>query len=199
MAYSEFTLLKIKETFGDFTIDQESNLFHSIEAVEVSNLLNEILKENIPLALAVHTEKARSEFIIAPILVELRKILDHKISLFSGIDFNVDPSIGLNGQCDFIISTSRDQLVLTAPLILIVEAKNENIKGELGQCIAEMIAAKLFNEREENQITTIYGVVTTGTAWRFLKLEDRIVSIDLPEYYIDNVGKILGIFHNIVC
>lgn len=199
MAYSEFTLSKIKETFGDFTIDQESNLFHSIEAVEVSNLLNEILKENIPLALAVHTEKARSEFIIAPILVELRKILDHKISLFSGIDFNVDPSIGLNGQCDFIISTSRDQLVLTAPLILIVEAKNENIKGGLGQCIAEMIAAKLFNEREENQITTIYGVVTTGTAWRFLKLEDRIVSIDLPEYYIDNVGKILGIFHNIVC
>ncbi|MFB3042118.1 MAG: hypothetical protein ACE1ZS_10045 [Candidatus Poribacteria bacterium] len=199
MAYSEFTLLKIKETFGDFTIDQESNLFHSIEAVEVSNLLNEILKENIPLALAVHTEKARSEFIIAPILVELRKTLDHKISLFSGIDFNVDPSIGLNGQCDFIISTSRDQLVLTAPLILIVEAKNENIKGGLGQCIAEMIAAKLFNEREENQITTIYGVVTTGTAWRFLKLEDRIVSIDLPEYYIDNVGKILGIFHNIVC
>lgn len=199
MAYSEFTLLKIKETFGDFTIDQESNLFHSIEAVEVSNLLNEILKENIPLALAVHTEKARSEFIIAPILVELRKILDHKISLFSGIDFNVDPSIGLNGQCDFIISTSRDQLVLTAPLILIVEAKNENIKGGLGQCIAEMIAAKLFNEREENQITTIYGVVTTGTAWRFLKLEDRIVSIDLPEYYIDNAGKILGIFHNIVC
>ncbi|MCH8289791.1 hypothetical protein IH992_01620 [Candidatus Poribacteria bacterium] len=199
MAYSEFTLSKIKETFGDFTIDQESNLFHSIEAVEVSNLLNEILKENIPLALAVHTEKARSEFIIAPILVELRKTLDHKISLFSGIDFNVDPSIGLNGQCDFIISTSRDQLVLTAPLILIVEAKNENIKGGLGQCIAEMIAAKLFNEREENQITTIYGVVTTGTAWRFLKLEDRIVSIDLPEYYIDNVGKILGIFHNIVC
>lgn len=199
MAYSEFTLLKIKETFGDFTIDQESNLFHSIEAVEVSNLLNEILKENIPLALAVHTEKARSEFIIAPILVELRKILDHKISLFSGIDFNVDPSIGLNGQCDFIISTSRDQLVLTAPLIMIVEAKNENIKGGLGQCIAEMIAAKLFNEREENQITTIYGVVTTGTAWRFLKLEDRIVSIDLPEYYIDNAGKILGIFHNIVC
>jgi len=199
MAYSEFTLSKIKETFGDFTIDQESNLFHSIEAVEVSNLLNEILKENIPLALAVHTEKARSEFIIAPILVELRKTLDHKISLFSGIDFNVDPSIGLNGQCDFIISTSRDQLVLTAPLIMIVEAKNENIKGGLGQCIAEMIAAKLFNEREENQITTIYGVVTTGTAWRFLKLEDRIVSIDLPEYYIDNVGKILGIFHNIVC
>ena len=199
MAYSEFTLLKIKETFGDFTIDQESNLFHSIEAVEVSNLLNEILKENIPLALAVHTEKARSEFIIAPILVELRKILDHKISLFSGIDFNVDPSIGLNGQCDFIISTSRDQFVLTAPLILIVEAKNENIKGGLGQCIAEMIAAKLFNEREENQITTIYGIVTTGTAWRFLKLEDRIVSIDLPEYYIDNAGKILGIFHNIVC
>ena len=199
MAYSEFTLSKIKETFGDFTIDQESNLFHSIEAVEVSNLLNEILKENIPLALAVHTEKARSEFIIAPILVELRKTLDHKISLFSGIDFNVDPSIGLNGQCDFIISTSRDQLVLTAPLIMIVEAKNENIKGGLGQCIAEMIAAKLFNEREENQITTIYGIVTTGTAWRFLKLEDRIVSIDLPEYYIDNVGKILGIFHNIVC
>ncbi|GCL35647.1 MAG: hypothetical protein ACKO9I_12000 [Sphaerospermopsis kisseleviana] len=52
--------------------------------------------------------------------------------------------------------------MINAPVILVVEAKNENIKGGLGQCIAEMYAAKLFNEREENEITEIYGVVTTG-------------------------------------
>jgi len=74
-----------------------------------------------------------------------------------------------------------------------VEAKNENIKTGFGQCVAEMIAAQLFNEREENAIKTIYGVVTIGTIWRFLKLEGNVVDIDLTEYYIKNVNKILGI------
>jgi transketolase C-terminal domain/subunit len=53
---------------------------------------------------------------------------------------------------------------------MIVEAKNENIKGGLGQCVAEMVAAQIFNEREANAIDTIYGAVTTGEIWKFLKL-----------------------------
>ncbi|MFM7369314.1 MAG: hypothetical protein ACKO2Z_16300, partial [Sphaerospermopsis kisseleviana] len=83
-------------------------------------------------------------------------------------------------------------------VVTIVEAKKENINAGLGQCVAEMIAARMFNEREGNNIQTIYGTVTTGTNWKFLKLINQVVEIDLSEYYINNIGKILGILSSIV-
>lgn len=82
---------------------------------------------------------------------------------------------------------------MTAPVVIIVEAKKENINGGLGQCIAEMIAARIFNERQSLDIPVIYGAVTSGTNWRFLKLEEQVVSIDLTEYYLRDIKKILGI------
>ena len=136
--------------------------------------------------------------IIAPILIALRKYLNNQISLFSGIDFTVDSAQGLNGNCDFIISRSPELLILNAPVVTIVEAKKENINAGLGQCVAEMLAAKLFNEREGNNIQTIYGTVTTGTNWKFLKLIGQVIEIDLSEYYINDIGKIIGILSNIL-
>ncbi|NEP10091.1 MAG: hypothetical protein F6K14_07710 [Symploca sp. SIO2C1] len=192
MAYSDFTLDRVKKEFG-LTLSDKVDIFADVPEYKCSESLAEILRENLPLALASNTEKSRSEMIIAPILIELRKQLQHQISLFSGIEFNIDSAKGLNGSCDFIISRSSELLLITAPVIAIVEAKKENINAGLGQCIAEMVASQLFNEREENKIETIYGVVTTGTNWRFLKLEGQVISIDLSEYYINNVNKILGI------
>ncbi|CAK8725779.1 hypothetical protein H206_00072 [Candidatus Electrothrix aarhusensis] len=193
MSYSNFDLKTVKQKLGVHLAEQDG-LFSAVAGITVSPSFQDILQENVPLARAINTEKARSELIIANILVELRKILKHQISLFSGIEFNVDRKKGLNGFCDFIISASQEQLLLNSPVIALVEAKNENIIGGLGQCIAEMVAAKLFNEAEgvEN-IGTIYGVVTTGTAWKFLKMEKLEVVIDLDEYSIEQPEKILGI------
>ncbi|MCI5166706.1 MAG: hypothetical protein D3903_11575 [Candidatus Electrothrix sp. GM3_4] len=192
MPYSDFNLKTVKQKLGVHLIEQEG-LFSSVEGVAASPSFQDILHENVPLARAINTEKARSELIIANILVELRKILKHQISLFSGIEFNVDKEKGLNGFCDFIISASQEQLLLNSPVITLVEAKNENVIGGLGQCIAEMVAAKLFNEAEGVEIETIYGVVTTGTTWKFLKMEELQVSIDLDEYSIEHPGQILGV------
>jgi hypothetical protein len=81
--------------------------------------------------------------------------------------------------------------------VMLVEAKKENLNAGLGQCIAEMLAARVYNERDQNQsmnqAETIFGVVTSGTNWKFLKLEEQFISIDLDEYYLSNIGKILGI------
>ena len=82
---------------------------------------------------------------------------------------------------------------MTAPAMMLVEAKNENLKGALGQCIAEMLAAQLFNEREGAPITMVYGAVTSGTNWQFLRLMGKTVEIDLKEYYLVEINKILGI------
>ena len=197
MAYSDFKLSELIKTFG-LTLTEAVDLFADVEEVECSDNLAFNLKDSIPLAVAIGTEKARSEMIIVPILLEMKRRLNHQISLFSGTDFNVDFEKGLNGICDFIISLSPEQLFIRAPVITLVEAKNDNIKSGLGQCVAEMIAAQLFNEREGNEIQPIYGVVTTGELWKFLKLEGKLVSIDLSNYPVVNANKILGILMNTI-
>lgn len=192
MAYSDFSLASVKKAFN-LTISSQKDLFSTISVVECSNLLKETLAYNVPYALASNTEKSRSEMIIAPILLELTKHFSSKISLFSGVDFTVDSAQGLNGNCDFLISRSTELLMISAPVILIVEAKRENINLGLGQCVAEMYAAQIFNQQEGNQISPIYGVVTTGEIWKFLKLTEQMVEIDLSEYFLNEVNKIIGI------
>jgi hypothetical protein len=197
MAYSDFKLQEVVRKFG-LTINEKVDLFADTPERESSTILDAILKTNIALALAINTEKARSEMIIAPVLIEIKNLFSEEISLFSGVDFNVEPERGLNGVYDFIISKSPEQLFITFPIVTIVEAKNENIKVGLGQCVAEMIAAQLFNQKEGNDIDVIYGIVTTGNMWKFLKLQNQIVYIDFSEYYIKDIQKILGILSNTI-
>lgn len=192
MAYSDFTLAKVKDAFN-LTLEENHNLFVDVEGVQPSELLTIILQEYIPLATAINTEKARSELLIAQVLTEVRRQLKYQIALFSGTELNVDNNKGLVGFCDFLISGSKEQYYITAPIITIAEAKNENIKGGLGQCIAAMIGAQLFNQKAGNDIELIYGVVTTGTTWKFMTLKGNTVLIDSIEYYIKEVDKILGI------
>jgi hypothetical protein len=132
MSYSEFSLDDIKNKLG-LTIREVSEVITAVEPIEPSQLLKETLAENIPLALGIDTEKARSEMIVAPVLIELRRRCDRQISLFSGTEFNIDRVKGLNGVCDFMISHSPEQLSLNAPVFTLVEAKNDNIKSGIGQ------------------------------------------------------------------
>ena len=126
-------------------------------------------------------------------LAEVRRQANYQISLFSGVEFAVDPERGLKGFCDYILSGSPEQYYITAPIVVIIEAKNENIIAGLGQCIAAMVAAQIFNQRAEQQIPAIYGAVTTGTNWKFMTLRDLLVNIDADEYYINQIDQILAI------
>jgi hypothetical protein len=197
MPYGQFSVEQIKTNFG-ITFTRRVGLFADIPEIEPSIFLQETLQFNLPLALEINSDKARSELIVAPILVEIKKRLPERMSLFSGRDFNVDPARGLSGYCDFLISRSPEQLVIESPVIALVEAKNDNILSGLGQCMAETIAAQIFNQRQENNIQTIYGVVTTGSIWKFFKLEGIAIEIDTDEYFINNVSKILGILINFI-
>lgn len=197
MPYSNFTLRQVEKDFH-LQIEEKIDLFAHIEAIAPSDDLKRILAENIPLALAINTEKARSEFLIAPTLLELRRRSPTPVSLFSGTEFSISPEQGLSGYCDYLISLSKQQLMISAPVVAIVEAKNEDIKSGLGQCIAEMIAAQLFNEQENNDIKTIYGIVTSGEIWKFLQISEQTVVIDLTDYYITNIDKILGILLQLI-
>jgi hypothetical protein len=192
MPYSEFTLAKVKVDFH-LEVDESHDLFSTVAKISPSLALTDFLAEGVPLATNINTEKARSEMIITPVLLEVRRQLHYEISLFSGSEFNVNPELGLSGFCDYILSGSREQIDITSPILTIVEAKKENLIGAIGQCVAAMVAAQIFNKTANNQVPMIYGAVTTGTTWRFLILEDQKVAIDSKEYYINEVDKILGI------
>jgi hypothetical protein len=194
VAYSKFTLSKLKQDFG-ITLDESQSLFDQTPPRPASELLHLTLQYALPLATRVNTEKVRSELLIAPILLEIRRQHDNEISFFSGSEFNVDAETGLEGYCDYLLSRSTEQLEITSPVIVLVEAKKENLVGGIPQCIAEMIAAQLFNARSNNPIATIYGAVTSGTNWQFLTLQGTQIKLDTTEYFINDIEKILGILY----
>ncbi len=196
MAFRDFGFPEVQQTLGLSLA--EADLFGSVPALELSAEFVERMRVGVDLALAINTEKARSEFIIAPVLLELRRMLRCGFGLFSGVEFNVDPSRGLNGFCDFILTRSPLQSVLTAPVVAIAEAKNDNLRSGLGQCIAAMVAAREFNAKASPPVGDIHGVVTTGGAWKFLRLSGSELSLDVPEYFVAEPGRILGILANIL-
>ena len=197
MAYSNFTLETVRSEF-QLEIVESTGLFAEVESVDPSVHLTAMLSRNVPLATTINTEKARSELIVVNVLVELREQFDCSISLFSGIEFSVDTEKGLTGICDFLVSLSPMQSFLEAPIIVLVEAKKENLTTGFGQCAAEMLAAQRFNAEKGNSITSIYGATTTGTEWKFLKLEEQKIHIDIADYQIAQCDKILGILSSMV-
>ena len=197
MAYTEFTLESVQKTFQLETV-QAVGIFSEIEPVVPSAYLTTGLARKASLATAIGTEKARSEMIVADVPVELLEHFDRRISLFSGIDFNVDVEKDLTGVCDFLVSLSPNQFYLEAPIIVLVEGKNVDVKLGLGQCVAEMVASQRFNTEKENDIPCVYGASTTGVGWLFLKLQGKCQHIDMTTYTIERCDRILGILASMV-
>ena len=197
MAYNNFTLDSVRREF-QLEIVESAGVFSETEAVSPREHFIADLQEKVQLAISIGTEKARSELIVTGVLFELREYLDRRISFFSGTEFNVDSEKGLTGVCDFLVSLSPILSFLEAPIIIIVEAKRENLTLGFGQCVAEMIAAQHFNAEKGNVIPCIYGSTTSGTEWRFLKLEGQRLHIDRAVYQITQCDKILGILSSMV-
>jgi hypothetical protein len=191
MPYSSFTLDEVEKNFKLQL--QAGHFLPVLQPITASSLLQQTLLATLPLAQETGSEKARSEFIIAPILVELRTMMNNTISVFSGEDFTVDKELGLNGICDFLISRSPTQFKINAPVIALVEAKKGVLKDGWGQCIAEMVAAKKFNEARSQSTDRIYGIVTSGTAWQFFQMQGDVITIDAEEYGLSPVDRILSI------
>jgi len=196
MPYHKFTLTKVKQELKLEITEQD--LFSQVSDYQLNDYFIQSLNRGIALANPIGTEKAKSEFIVAPLLLELKSLFYEKISLFSGTELNVDKSKGLNGVCDFIIAKENQQYILENPIITIVEAKNDNISNGLGQCMAEMYAASLYNQQQPNTIKVVYGIVTTGNEWKFLRLQKNLVTIDAKDYFISELAKLFGILVYII-
>lgn len=196
MAYSDFSLRKVKKAFN--LQEQRSLLFDDVDPLSISPWLQQSLEIGLDLATSSASEKARSEFIVVPILFELRQKNHNNFAIYSGETLDVDEKRGLKGECDFILTKGEVLHGLQAPIFTLVEAKKNDIGGGLGQCVAQMVGAKLFNEQENTPLDYIFGAVTTGTEWQFLRLGQDIISIEKKIYPIENIGKILGFLQKIL-
>ncbi len=194
MTYSDFTLELVEKLFGVHV--HQADLFPSLAQVSAPAWLGEVLGRSKQLALV--SEKARSEFIVAPILLASRELSRGAFAIYSGQRMDVRAEQGLVGECDFILAATEPVPVLHAPIVTIVEAKKNDVEGGLGQCAAQMVAARMLNEKEGKPAARVYGCVTTGEAWQFLSLEQSQLSIDRARHYIDNVSLILAVFQAIV-
>jgi hypothetical protein len=189
MPYADFRLESVEEALG--VQIRLGELFPAIEPLPVPAWLGDMLargREAAPLV----SEKARSEFLVVPILLAVREAYPKPLAIFSGQRLDVDPSLGLIGECDFILALTSPVPRLKSPLVTIVEAKKGDIEAGLGQCIAQAVAARLFNDRAGESERSVFGCVTSGDDWQFLRLTGSEVVLDPRRLYLDQVGGILA-------
>jgi hypothetical protein len=192
MAYNKFTTAQLRREYG-LVITEQDALFADVPPAAIPDWLRDALARQTDFALRSGSEKARSEYLIAPILLSVYEQMQDQVNLFSGVEFEVDPERGLAGFCDFIFTLAPRTIEILAPVVSIVEAKKEDIPKGIPQCLAELVAAQIFNAAEGTTIETLYGIVTTGTDWKFLRLRGTDATIDSDLYFLDNVEKIVGI------
>jgi hypothetical protein len=195
MGYSNYK--NLKQTLKKLELEElDVPLFPSIKLVEASDWLLQTL------ALAKRTpltnEKSKSERIVSPILMEVALQYEKQITLYSGEDLTVDTARDLSGECDFFLSKHPRKSVMQAPIITFVEAKDEDFEYGQAQCTAQMYGSLLFNEQEGKPIPFVYGCAVTSGEWKFLKLHKNQILIDTETYYLVELPKILGIFHQII-
>ncbi len=193
MAYIDFTLDIIEEKFG--IQNQIKSLFDNPKPVEPSEWLSASL--NNAKDLPIRSEKARSEMIVAPILLELRNRNDKYFTIYSGDTLNADEKQGLKGECDFILTKSTGSFNINFPIIQIVEAKKNDIEFGIPQCAAQLIGAKIFNKNKGIDLKYVYGCVTTGKEWQFMCLNDDLY-IDDKTYNLAQLTELLGVFQEII-
>jgi len=194
MPYSDFTLEEIAKKLGVTT--SGAALFPTVQAIPVPAWLTVMLTKVTPLSFL--TEKARSEAIISPVMMAAREITDNRLAIFSGQRLDVDAAKGLVGECDFILSIAEPVLPLRSPLVTVVEAKKADIELGLGQCVAQMIGARTFNAAAGQGDRPVFGCITSGEVWQFLRLSGPVAVQDTRRYPLADLGLILGVFRAMV-
>ena len=195
MAFRDFSFADIKDVFKVSIV--EAPIEVSRTPLPVDEFFIQFIEHGLGIASANSTEKARSEFVIAPILVQLQRATGSAFRLFSGVEWNHDRIRGLNGYCDFLLTHGENQYLLEPPFAVVVEAKNEVIQSGFGQCMSAMIAAAEANAKA-GAVFPIFGVVTYGELWKLLRLENKVMTIDSNSYLVNDLPLLMGVLAGIV-
>ena len=195
MPYSQFTLPRVEQEFG--LTSQVADLFPDVPPVPASAVLADGLTANTELALRQETEKARSELLVAPVLAELWRQSGRRLAVYSGAELDVDPARSLTGVCDFLVADAPLLMPVRPPIVVVVESKRYDVSSGYAQCAAEMVAAQELNRRANTGRQVVYGAVSNGTSWQFLRLVATTLQFDTRVYQLPDLDRILGILLSI--
>ena len=192
--YSSFSFKAVKKQFGLKSV--KGVLFDNLEPMEPSAGLLDFLNKTSKMAIV--SEKSRSEWIVAPIMVEMKYRNADKMNILSGENMDVAKDQSLTGECDFVFVKDPDAVTVESLIFCLVEAEKNDLMGGMGQCTAQMVGARMLNEQDGVSFPVIYGCATTGLDWQFLKLENQIITIERNVKYINELPYLLGTFQRII-
>ena len=192
--YSSFSFVTVKKQFGLKSV--KGVIFDNLDPIEPSSWLVDSLARTS--GMAIVSEKSRSEWIVSPIMVEVKYRNKDKMNILSGENMSVSKDVSLTGECDFIFIKDPYAFTVESLIFCLVEAERHDLIGGLGQCAAQMVGARMLNEQEGVNYPVIYGCVTTGSDWQFLKLENQLITIENNLKYINELPYLLGTFQRIV-
>lgn len=191
MAYASFTFRDLHERFNVKATSEK--FIPEVKPVAPGPLLIDSLAETR--FLPAYTEKARCEYYVSPILREAWRFFKNQYTLFSGENLDADPELDINVECDFIISAKPNAVYIEAPVVCVVEAKKENMEAGLRQCAAQLVGAYRFNQKDGCVRRILYGCVTIGVQWQFIRLGNGTkLSVEPSSYFVDDLPLLLGVW-----
>ena len=193
MVYSDFTLSDLEEKFA--IANERKALNFGATPIAPSLWLQKELEDSKEMP--IKSEKARSEWIVVPILKELRNLNAKFFTIYSGDNLVGDREKGLQGECDFILSKDTKSYDISLPIFHIVEAKRNDLEEGVRQCCAQLVGAKKYNERKGISMEKLFGCTTTGDVWQFIEFSDKLY-IDNNKYYLSETDVLLGVFQSII-
>ncbi len=193
MAFTDFkSIEQVQETFN--IRYAEENYIKSDDITPSKTFLEEyhFSRKNMDV---FSSEASRCENVIYPIIRDVYKHHVEIYSLWSHKSLSYDKV--LTGIPDYIITSksSLGKTILGSPVVIVVEAKQNNFIEGWGQCLAELLASQKLNE---NTKMPVYGVVTDGETWHFGKLIEDLFIKNESLFAINNLKEIFGSLNYII-
>jgi len=192
MAFTDFKTLS--DVLSHFQISyQEQDFLSESSARPSANFVAE-LRFNYTVLDAFSSEASRCENIIYPLLREVYKPYSQHYVLWSHRSIRYNDM--LSGTPDYLVAT-RSPLgvkVLGSPIVIAIEAKQDDFERGWAQCLAGLIAIQALNLSHSSQMhdTNVYGLVTNGEIWQFGYLNQRSLIRHLYRLTIDDIDKLFA-------
>jgi len=165
MPYSTFK--SVGEVTQKFDIEVRTEQFIDKKEFKIPDYIFSRIEVSLTEDAYFINEFAICEHIISHILDE---VAEHykQLLVWSRAPFNVDKGQELVGEPDYLIAPKTKHGIMSIPPLCVMEAKQEKWNEGWAQTLAEMYAASIKGAE------ICYGVVTTGKAWEFGKLENNV-------------------------
>ena len=198
--YRKYTATELKKIFR-VEIKNPEDLFKGFtpSGREYNDLQATVMQMSVRLRLSkFDNEATRGSLLVSRILWAASEVYQLGVFFEPTITYPQDDTFNLphplNGSYDGALSL--DEIDLIAPVISVVEVKRSSLSDGLGQCIAEMYTTMRVFQQEK-----VYGIITDGEVWEFLRLENSVISVDNSNYHIrtvadivDRIGYIANVF-----